>query len=154
MLAAVRMTLLHFSVSSMRSLPKSAAPPTSAILAFILGSAITAMISLFSRSMSSTEVLFGTPSSHLRHAARGSHPSLLPAGVRAKIATSDLSNRLAQMLHPGTKIRGFEGLGVGVICLLFTTRRSFNGSAQWGPKVLGAVSHVRLQLAYCQVSTS
>src|SRR6266487_4092517 len=58
-------TLAHFSVSSAMSLPKSAGeptsgvPPKSASLAFILGSARPALISLLSMSMISTGVPLG-----------------------------------------------------------------------------------------------
>src|SRR5439155_19488261 len=60
-------TLAHFSVSSAMSLPKSAGeptsgvPPKSASLAFILGSARPALISLLSMSMISTGVPLGAP---------------------------------------------------------------------------------------------
>jgi hypothetical protein len=64
---AARITLPHFSVSSVMSLPKSAgesastAPPRSASRAFILGSARAALISLLSLSITSTGVFLGAP---------------------------------------------------------------------------------------------
>src|SRR5580704_3884915 len=60
-------TLAHFSVSSTMSLPKSAGepestvPPKSASRAFILGSATTALISLFSLLMIAAGVFLGAP---------------------------------------------------------------------------------------------
>src|SRR5262249_56422912 len=60
-------TLPHFSVSSAMSFPKSAGelksgvPPRSASLAFILGSARAALISLLSLSTISVGVFFGAP---------------------------------------------------------------------------------------------
>ena len=60
-------TLPHFSVSSAMSFPKSAGepksgvPPRSASLAFILGSARAALISLLSLSTISAGVAFGAP---------------------------------------------------------------------------------------------
>src|SRR5258708_21658086 len=60
-------TLAHFSVSSARSLPKSAGEPgravapNSASRAFILGSARAALISLLSLSTISAGVLFRAP---------------------------------------------------------------------------------------------
>src|SRR5262249_36658100 len=67
LMLSARMTLLHFSVSSTMSLPKSAgesastSPPRSASRAFILGSARPALISLLSVSMISAGVAFGAP---------------------------------------------------------------------------------------------
>src|SRR5262245_49526011 len=64
---AARTTLPHFSVSSAMSLPKSAGeptsgvPPKSASLAFILGSARPALISLLSLSTMSAGVFLGMP---------------------------------------------------------------------------------------------
>src|SRR3984893_19258263 len=61
-----RITLLHLSVSSAMSLPKSAGepasavPPKSARCALILGSARAALISLLSLSMISAGVFLGT----------------------------------------------------------------------------------------------
>src|ERR1700746_2432915 len=60
-------TLPHFSVSSAIIFPKSAGdigagtPPSSLKRAFILGSASPALISLFSLSTISADVLFGAP---------------------------------------------------------------------------------------------
>src|SRR6266852_675339 len=65
LIPAAFITLPHFSVSSAMSLPKSVAEPTrataprSAKLAFILGSARPALISLLSFSTISTGVFFG-----------------------------------------------------------------------------------------------
>ena len=64
------MTLPHFSVSSVMSLPKSlgepgsTVPPRSASRAFILGSASAALISLLNFSMISTGVFLGAPIPH------------------------------------------------------------------------------------------
>src|SRR5262245_3132667 len=65
LMLAARITLPHFSASSLMSLPKSAgeparaAAPKSASPAFILGSARAAFISLFSLSVISGGVFFG-----------------------------------------------------------------------------------------------
>src|ERR1700686_3729680 len=67
LMPAVLITLAHFSVSSAMSLPKSAGelestvPPKAASRAFILGSAMTALISLFSLSMIAAGVFLGAP---------------------------------------------------------------------------------------------
>src|ERR1700675_4108816 len=67
LMPAVLITLAHLSVSSAMSLPKSASelestvPPKSASRAFILGSAMTALISLLSLSMIAAGVFLGAP---------------------------------------------------------------------------------------------
>src|SRR6516165_3848290 len=67
LMLAARITLPHFSVSSAINFPKSVGvigigePPRSAILAFIVGSASPALISLLSVSMISAGVFLGAP---------------------------------------------------------------------------------------------
>src|SRR4029077_9323167 len=67
LILAARVTLPHFSVSSVMSLPKSAGesasavPPRPATRAFILGSARAALISLLSLSTISVGVFLGVP---------------------------------------------------------------------------------------------
>jgi hypothetical protein len=64
---AARTTLPHFLVSSEMSLPKSADEPASTVApkfanrALSFGSAILALTSLFSSSMTSAGVFFGAP---------------------------------------------------------------------------------------------
>src|SRR6516164_7315652 len=67
LMLAARITLPHFLVSSAINFPKSVGvigigePPRSAILAFIVGSASPALISLLSVSMISAGVFLGAP---------------------------------------------------------------------------------------------
>ena len=72
---AARITLPHFSVSSAMSFPKATGepanivPPTSAIRAFILGSARPALISLLSLLTISAGVFAGAPRPYIELAS-------------------------------------------------------------------------------------
>src|SRR5262249_13418068 len=84
LILAARITLPHFSASSLMSLPKSAgepasaAAPKSASRAFILGSARATFISLFSLSIISGGVFFGAATPQLLASKPGAEVDVVP----------------------------------------------------------------------------
>src|SRR5215510_9618887 len=87
---AARTTLLHFSVSSAMSLPKSAGepgstvPPDSAIRALILGSVRAALVSWLSLSMTPAGVPLGAPRPNQTHWVKRPEGASITSSTRTR----------------------------------------------------------------------
>src|SRR5262249_49912079 len=103
-----RITLLHFSVSSAMSLPKSAgepgttSAPSSANRALILGSASAALISSFSLPIISTGVFRGAPTPYHEVASKPGTKSLragMSASPSQRVALVTARGRSSNVFH-------------------------------------------------------
>src|SRR5215831_19169184 len=90
LMVAARTTLLHFSVSSAMSLPKSAGepgstvPPDSAIRALILGSVRAALVSWLSLSMTPAGVPLGAPRPNQTHWVKRPEGASITSSTRSR----------------------------------------------------------------------
>src|SRR5215472_18420668 len=111
LMLATRITLPHFFVSSAMSLAKSAGEPASAATprlanrACNLGSAMVALTSLFSRSMTSAGVPFGAPMPYQPGKISLTAGTSGSACERVVVVTAK-ARSLASLIYPIDEIRG------------------------------------------------